>query len=101
MEAFIMMIIFAVCLMVSALRLYTTKNPKDSMLMYKVQGLEKMSEEKSPETAQMTAKGVAIVALAPLIGGIVGLFSTTAGGIVLLGGTVVAFVVVAMIFKKK
>ena len=96
-----MMIIFAVCLMVAALRLYTTKDPKGSMLMYKFHGLEKMSEKAAHEAAQITAKGVAIVALAPLIGGIVGLFNTTAGGVILMVGTIVAFIVVATMFKKK
>ncbi|MBR0452055.1 MAG: hypothetical protein IJI78_08695 [Oscillospiraceae bacterium] len=101
MEAFIMMIIFSGALVVAALRLYTTKNPKDSMLMYKYHGLEKMTDEEAHAAAQMVAKGVALVALVLCIGGIVGMFNVLAGGLILIFGTLAAFVVIGKFFQIK
>ena len=101
MEAFIFMIIFSVTLMFSAVRLYTDKNPRDSILLYKVQGKEKMNDEQIKDVAKRTAKGVGVVAAVIMIGGIVGLFNTVAGGLVMIFGTVAALVYVGQDFKKK
>ena len=101
MEGFIMMIIFSGALVVAALRLYTTKNPKDSILMYKYHGLEKMSDADAHAAAQMVAKGVALVALVLAIGGVIGMFNILAGGLILIFGTLAAFVVIAKCFQIK
>ena len=101
MEGFIMMIIFSGALVVASLRLYTTKNPKDSILMYKYHGLEKMSDADAHAAAQMVAKGVALVALVLAIGGVVGMFNILAGGLILIFGTLAAFVVIAKCFQIK
>lgn len=101
MEAFIMMIIFGGTLILAALRLYTTKNPKDSMLMYRYRGLDKMSDAEAHAAAQKVAKGVAIEALVLCVGGIAGLFNVTVGGLILIFGTIVAFVFIAKDFKFK
>ena len=101
MEAFIMMLIFGGTLILSAIRLYTTKNPKDSMLMYRYHGLDKMSDADAHAAAQKVARGVAAEALVLCAGGVAGLFNTTAGGIILIVGTIVAFVLIAKDFKFK
>jgi len=101
MEAFIMMLIFGGTLILSAIRLYTTKNPKDSMLMYRYHGLDKMSDVDAHAAAQKVARGVAAEALVLCAGGVAGLFNTTAGGIILIAGTIVAFVFIAKDFKFK
>ena len=101
MEAFIMMLIFGGTLILSAIRLYTTKNPKDSMLMYRYHGLDKMTDEEAHAAAQKVARGVAAEALVLCVGGITGMFNVTAGGIILIVGTIVAFVLIAKDFKFK
>lgn len=101
MEAFIMMLIFGGTLILSAIRLYTTKNPKDSMLMYRYHGLDKMSDADAHAAAQKVARGVAAEALVLCVGGITGMFNVTAGGIILIVGTIVAFVLIAKDFKFK
>lgn len=101
MEAFIMMLIFGGTLILSAIRLYTTKNPKDSMLMYRYHGLDKMTDKEAHAAAQKVARGVAAEALVLCVGGITGMFNVTAGGIILIVGTIVAFVLIAKDFKFK
>ena len=101
MEAFIMMIIFSVALMLAALRLYYTKKPKDSILMYKYQGLYDLSEEAAHEAAQRVAKGVGVFSIVPLIGGIVGLYNVTAGGLILIFGSFIAMWLIGKLFQKK
>ena len=96
-----MMLIFGGTLILSAIRLYTTKNPKDSMLMYRYHGLDKMSDADAHAAAQKVARGVAAEALVLCAGGVAGLFNTTAGGIILIVGTIVAFVLIAKDFKFK
>ena len=101
MEAFIMMLIVGGTLILSAIRLYTTKNPKDSMLMYRYHGLDKMSDADAHAAAQKVARGVAAEALVLCVGGVAGMFNVTVGGIILIVGTIVAFVLIAKDFKFK
>ena len=67
MEAMIFMMIFGAALLLAAGLLALTKDPKNSILMARVRGLEKMSHEEALKIAHKIAGGVAIVGAALIV----------------------------------
>ncbi len=63
--AFILFLIFGICLMLAAGWIYLLKDPRDSVFFARAHSLKKMPQEEAKTEAEKTAKYVA------LIGGIV------------------------------
>ncbi len=61
MEAMIFMMIFGAALLLAAGILAIEKDPRQSILLYKVMGIEKMSIEDARKKARQIAKIVAII----------------------------------------
>ena len=63
MEAMILMMVFGVALLLTALWLALSKDPRHSVLLYKVTYISSMPREKAREKARQLARVVAIVGL--------------------------------------
>ena len=67
MEAMIFMMIFGACLLLPALSLILSKDPRQSVFLARVRGLEAMSLEEAKDKAKEIAKIVAIVGVALIV----------------------------------
>ncbi|MCR5098821.1 MAG: hypothetical protein K6B14_07735 [Lachnospiraceae bacterium] len=68
MEAMIFMMIFGAALLLTAAWLAFAKDPRHSVLLYKVQGLSSMPREKAREKARQLAKIVAVIGVIMIVG---------------------------------
>ena len=66
-EASIFLIIFGVLIVLAAIRLYTAKDPRKSMLTGRIAGIEKMSMEKAKELSRNLAWCLGGVGLAIIV----------------------------------
>lgn len=87
MEAAVFFIIFGLAVLLAAGILALSKNPKKSVLTYRVHNLRQMTDDEARPYARRLAKVLALTALGPILGGLAGLFSGAAMVVVLLGGT--------------
>ena len=68
MEAMIFMVIFGAALLLTAEWLAFEKDPRHSVLSYKVQGSSSMPREKAREKARQLAKILAVIGVIMIVG---------------------------------
>lgn len=67
MEAMIFLMIFGVCLLLTAFLLFLSKDPRQSPFLGRVQGLDDMTIEEAKRTARGSARIVAVVGVALIV----------------------------------